>query len=212
MGRLIAMLLVGLVLGAVGVGAVLFYVLPPPVGKAATFGQFTGEIQTTFLDDGRTMRLDKDFAYVDPDGKIWLAPANLVIDGASIPQAFWTIIGGPFSGPYRNASVVHDAACVEKKEPSDDVHRMFYFACRCSGLEEAKAKAMYYAVAHFGPQWKNVYEHRTVGKATMRSSRPVDMVEGVELSEDQAQAILRYFEENNPALEEIPELEVVPGL
>ena len=39
-------------------------------------------------------------------GKIWTAPAGSVIDGASIPRFFWRVIGSPFIGYYRRASVV----------------------------------------------------------------------------------------------------------
>src|SRR5712692_9140850 len=33
---------------------------------------------------------------------------------ASIPRAFWSVIGGPLEGQYRNASVFHDVACDQK--------------------------------------------------------------------------------------------------
>ena len=44
--------------------------------------------------------------------------------------------GGPLDGPYRNASIVHDVACVSMTDPWDDVHFMFYEACRCGGVPE----------------------------------------------------------------------------
>ena len=60
------------------------------------------------------MRLLRDFQYIDPSGTTWTAPANSTIDGASIPQIFWSIIGGPFEGEYRDASIVHDTECESK--------------------------------------------------------------------------------------------------
>jgi uncharacterized protein DUF1353 len=200
--------LVGLVVGAVAVLAVTWF-LPDPLEGFRQYGKFNGKVVSEWLEDGRTMRLENDFSYVDPDGKVWLAPANSQVDGASIPQAFWTLIGGPLEGQYRNASVVHDVACVEKSEPSENVHRMFYFACRCGGVSESKAKAMYYAVATFGPRWQMVYEAQSIGPKTVTKAEPVDIVDAVEVSEKDAKAILDYFEKNNPALDEVPELKIV---
>ena len=75
-------------------------------------------------DDGRQMTLVEPFAYVDPRLARWPAAAGSSIDGASIPRAFWTVIGGPFAGEFRNASVVHDVACDVRDRPWRAVHRM----------------------------------------------------------------------------------------
>lgn len=124
------------------------------------FGCFEGEVVASWDDDGRNMTLRETFTYVDPQNRRWTAPAGSVVNGASIPTAFWTFIGGPFEGKYRNASVVHDVGCVEMTASWEDVHRMFYEACRCAGVDEAKAKILYYAVYHFGPRWQPVTETR----------------------------------------------------
>jgi hypothetical protein len=52
------------------------------------FGSFEGEIVTKWVTLDREMQLMQDFAYIDPRGKRWLAPANSTIDGASIPSVF----------------------------------------------------------------------------------------------------------------------------
>ena len=117
------------------------------------FGHFEGEIVTKWTTPDREMQLMQDFVYIDPRGKRWLAPADSMIDGASIPSVFWSVIGGPFEGPYRAASVVHDVACVSQQEKWEDVHQMFYEACRCSQLGEGKARTMYWAVYKYGPRW-----------------------------------------------------------
>lgn len=129
-----------------------------PTPSHSDWGRFEGQVVASWDADGRLMTLREDFAYVDPTGKRWLAPAGTVVDGASIPRLFWTVIGSPFSGRYRNASVVHDIECDEMREPWQDVHRMFYEACRAGGVEEAQAKVMYYAVYHFGPRWELIAE------------------------------------------------------
>jgi hypothetical protein len=117
------------------------------------WGRFVGTVMTEWDIDGRTMHLLDDFGYVDTAGNVWKALKGHKIDGASIPQVFWSFIGGPFEGKYRNASVVHDFECDVKKRPWRSVHRMFYAASRCGGVEQTKAKVMFAAVYHFGPRW-----------------------------------------------------------
>jgi len=99
------------------------------------------------------MRLLERFVYVDPSCKSWLAPAGAVVDGASIPQVAWSVIGGPFEGKYRDASVIHDVACSEKKASWQEVHLVFYYAMLARNVEILRAKVMYAAVYHFGPRW-----------------------------------------------------------
>lgn len=117
------------------------------------FGEYSGRIVAEWLNEGREMRLTEDFGYTDPNGLIWLAPSGSVIDGASIPKFFWSSIGSPFTDKYREASVIHDVACQEKKRTWEVVHLSFYYAMRASGVSQTKAKIMYSAVYHFGPRW-----------------------------------------------------------
>lgn len=125
-----------------------------PIASAKEWGEFPYAAKVEMLDDGRTLKLLEDFVYIDPRKKPWVAPKGTVVDGASIPKPFWTIVGGPLEGEYRKASIVHDEGCVRKSEPWENVHLMFYEACRCAGLPEKKAKLMYAAVYHFGPRWE----------------------------------------------------------
>lgn len=123
----------------------------------SNFGQFSGDPITQWLhidpDEHRKMRLVEPFWYDDPHGVRWLAPVSSEIDGASIPRPLWTLVGSPFTGNYRRASIVHDVACVDKARPDRDVHRMFYFACRADGVDEPTAQIMYAAIRMFGPRW-----------------------------------------------------------
>jgi Protein of unknown function (DUF1353) len=122
--------------------------------KGQTFGSFEGEIVVKWDDnDGRTMILVQPFAYIAPNGIRWDAPPGSRVDGASIPQFAWSIIGGPFEGKYRKASIVHDVACVARTQPWQSVHEAFYTAMLASGVDSIKAKIMYAAVYHFGPRW-----------------------------------------------------------
>lgn len=135
---------------------ILFSVINSGGGAfAQSFGEFLGAIRTEWLQDGRRMRLLSEFQYIDPQGKKWIAPAGSIVDGASIPKAFWSIIGGPFEGKYRAASVIHDVACDEKTQPWESVHEAFYWAMRASGVEALKAKVMFTAVYAAGPRWRH---------------------------------------------------------
>lgn len=101
----------------------------------------------------RKMILLEDVSFIDDNGKEWTAPAGSEIDGASIPRFFWRVIGSPFVGKYRRASVIHDVYCVTRTEPYKAVHQMFYEAMKCDGVSKAKRVSMYNAVAGFGPKW-----------------------------------------------------------
>lgn len=59
--------------------------------------------------DGRRFRLLSPLA-VEVDGVVYTAPAGMLTDGASIPRLLWRAVGAPWSGTYRRAAVVHDAA------------------------------------------------------------------------------------------------------
>src|SRR6266436_3191245 len=118
------------------------------------WGYFDGDPVTKWNPDGRTMTLLTELRYTDPQGFVWVAPIGSVVDGASIPRYLWSIMGGPFEGKYRNASVLHDVAYGEHKRPWQDCDRMFYYAMRCSGVGATESKTMYYALYKFGRHWK----------------------------------------------------------
>src|SRR3954463_15032907 len=74
-------------------------------GPPGEFGKFDAQVaEVRLLADGRKADLLKSFRYPDATGKPGEAPAGTAIDGASIPQVFWSLIGGPYEGKYRFAS------------------------------------------------------------------------------------------------------------
>jgi len=160
-----------------------------------TWGHFDGRVVARWHDDGRDMTLVEPFAYVDVARVRWLAPAGAVVNGASIPRPFWSLIGGPFEGRFRNASVVHDVACMDRTRAWQDVHRMFYEACRCGRVGVVKAKTMYYAVYHFGPRW------RLVGRSLRDETPPPP-------TRRQVAAIEDWFRDHDVDAGEIPTLEI----
>ena len=136
--------------------ALLFLCVSAATCQAASFGKYVGTVQTEWIESDRKMRLLAPFSYVDPNGLEWKAPAGWVIDGASIPVFAWSIIGGPFNGKYRNASVIHDVACDQRVQSWETVHEAFYWAMLASDVEPWRAKVMYAAVYHFGPRWPQI--------------------------------------------------------
>lgn len=129
-------------------------------GHAEGFGRYLDELKTRWLDNGRDMELLEDFRFEDESKELWVAKKGSKIDGASIPQPLWSIIGGPFEGLYRNASVIHDYYCDHHLKDWQSTHRVFYNGMRASGVSEFKAKAMYYGVVAFGPRWTEIVRNR----------------------------------------------------
>ena len=177
---------------------------------AANFGRFKGDVIALWLPDGRNMQLSQRFAFIDPRGKEWVAPEGSVVNGASIPGALWSTVGGPYEGQYRHASVVHDVACDEMTSKWEDVHNMFYEACRCGGVSLVQAKTLYYAVYNFGPRWqvptataagplKAVRAFGAGGPASF-ATQPVAV------DPHDLRAVMEYIQEHNPSLAQLRNL------
>lgn len=132
--------------------------------------RFAGQVRTQWLchaGDDREMELLEDFAFIDPNGVRWDAPAGRVVDGASIPRLLWTVTGSPFVGDFRRASVLHDVACQDRRQPHESVHRMFYDAMKQDGVSEIQAQQFYFAVRVFGPKWEVVVGGARRGRRTV---------------------------------------------
>lgn len=124
------------------------------------YGTFEGgPVEVEWLPDGRCMLLLRDRVFHQllpkkiPPQDPWRAVAGMKTDGASIPPVFWSVIGGPFEGKYRDAAVNHDYECQVKRRAWRDVHLMFYAGMRANDEEPWIAKLMYFAVYFFGPHW-----------------------------------------------------------
>ena len=131
-------------------------------------------------------------------GAIFTTTQNgTVVNGASIPQVFWTSFGPPFVGDYRRASVVHDHYCDTRTETEQATHRMFHHACRTGGVGTLQASMMYAAVKTFGPHWKgtSISELPGVQAVTVPQIRAA--------SEAEYQELEKWIEEANPSLDEI---------
>jgi hypothetical protein len=121
-------------------------------GKGSFRGRFAVE---RLRDNGRErMHLLERLEFVAPDGRAWSVPSGIVVDGSSIPKAFWSLMVGPFEEPYQKASILLDYFCEERATYARDVHRAFYDALLASGVAESRAWILYRAVETYGPAWR----------------------------------------------------------
>ena len=181
-------------------GAIAVSGLVPWQGARAedNFGAFSGTPLVELSPDGRDIKLAKDFWYRDPDQQLWDVPAGYSSNGASIPRAFWSIIGGPLEGAYRDAAIFHDYYCENFqvrwpeawKRDWKKLDRAFYYGMRARGVAESKAKLIYAAVYYFGPRWTSDGKQ---ARKLMAAEAPRPAVE----------ALRKYIEEKNPPLSEI---------
>lgn len=124
-------------------------------------GQFSGHPAVRWLTESgadRDMELLEDFTFIDPAGVVWDAPTASIVNGASIPRPLWALVGSPYTGDYRRASIVHDVAC--ERAGNDvarrrDADRMFYHACRAGGCSVAEATILFLGV-RIGSSWSAV--------------------------------------------------------
>ena len=116
--------------------------------------RFTNDVYTKWLENGRDMELMEEVSFIDNLAHKHTAFKGDIINGASIPRFFWRVIGCPFVGKYRRASVIHDVLCQRKDIPHKEVHKLFHLMMLHDGVSKSKAWTMYQAVARFGPKWK----------------------------------------------------------
>lgn len=116
---------------------------------------FDNTVKVEWLEnDPRLMRLLEPLAFTDARGIIWPVDRGDIIDGASIPRFCWRIVGSPFIGMYRRASVIHDIYCGLKTRPWQQVHQCFYEMMLFDGVPRLKADLMYKFVHRLGPRWE----------------------------------------------------------
>jgi uncharacterized protein DUF1353 len=168
------------------------------------WGYYSGDPITKWNADGRTMTLLTELRYTDPQGEVWDAPAGSVVDGASIPRYLWSVMGGPFEGKYRNASVLHDVAYERHNRPWQDCDRMFYNAMRCSGVNAPEAKTMYYALYKFGHHWKfPIKRARPVKYEGALVARGEEIPRAVPVNPAQINEARDWIRDTDPSLEQI---------
>jgi hypothetical protein len=171
------------------------------------YGHFGAPIQVEWLRGDaseRRMKLLRPVEYTDPNGKLWVVPTGFVTDGASIPRIFWTLVGAPYEGAYREAAVVHDFLCDTKSQPYQDVHRLFYYATRAAGVSDFHAKILYAGVLIGGPKWAGGRSNCYSNCHALPSSYSVDphgqLTLQATVTEEDAQKVAAWVKSQNPDL------------
>jgi len=160
------------------------------------WGHYSGYVEARWENDGRNMTVLSELRYTGPESVVWIAPAGSVVDDASILRPLWSLIGGPFEGKYRNASVLHDVAYDQKTRPWQVCDRMFYNAMRCSGVSAVEAGTMYYALRTFGHHWKSPKAAPVkVGEDIVARAEPV--------SQGDINATRNWIRNSDPSLQQI---------
>ncbi len=186
------------------------------------WGVFSGDPQLKALPDGRNFELLERFVFVDRKKRVWTSEKGSKVNGASIPRMFWSTVGGPMEGQYRNASILHDTSCENHEETWKDVHRMFYEGCRCGGVPEVQAKLIYGAVYNWGPRWETqevvIMKDGQRVRGPRAKSIPPDQIEkrivvsvpiaSAKRSDSGEKALKAFIESKNPSLEEIEQFDV----
>ncbi len=168
------------------------------------WGYYSRAPETRWNSDGRTMTLLSELRYTDPHGLVWVAPAGSTVDGASIPRSLWSVMGGPFEGKYRNASVLHDAAYDQRNRPWQDCDRMFYNAMRCSGVGAVEAKTMFYALYRFGHHWKfSIKRAKAVKFGGKMVARAEEIPRAIPVNENEVNDARDWIRTAQPSLEQI---------
>lgn len=129
----------------------------------------TGSRAIELLPEGRTQARKIEDAL--RCGSI-VVPVGYVSDGASIPRAFWSIIGHPFEGLFIRPALIHDIRCEFKLGTWQDTHAQFLETLAAEGVARWRRQAMYAAVWTFGPRWPR-HEERSVADLLEIVHRPL---------------------------------------
>lgn len=110
---------------------------------------FHGEIVIHPLPNGKTWEM-RDWVAVElKDGVIFI-PMLFILDFASIPRLFWTVIGSPATGKHRRGALFHDwlyaTQSLDRKECDD----IFNAIMKYDKVNVIKRNIVYYTVRTFG--------------------------------------------------------------
>jgi len=202
----------------------------PQIKETGGWGKLIGRVVAVWLRPGDPgwdptkqewqMRLMEPFAYEDEKGIRWDAPAGSPIDGASIPKVIWSALAGtPYTGHYREASVVHDRYCdVPANHSFRQIARMFYGAMRCEGTGVFEAAIKYYAVLKFGPQDPHTKPPARIPRTIRQQSKNVQELNfralideaGPRMNDDELATFYKSLQESRPSGKKEPTSFVVP--
>jgi hypothetical protein len=168
------------------------------------WGYYSGPVDTRWENDGRSMTLLNELRYTDPKGVVWIAPPGSKVDGASIPRSLWSLMGGPFEGKYRNASVLHDVSYDQHIRPWQECDRMFYNAMRCSGVSALEAKTMFYALYRFGRHGAfAIKKAKAVKPSELAAPETEELPRAIPVNTNDINVTRDWIRSANPSMEQI---------
>ena len=168
------------------------------------WGYYSGDPVARWDSDGRSMTLLSELRYTDPKGAVWIAPPGSKVDGASIPRSLWSLMGGPFEGQYRNASVLHDVAYDQHIRSWQECDRMFYNAMRCSGVSALEAKTMFYALYRFGRHGAfEIKKAKRVKQSELATAETEELPRAIPVNTSDINATRDWIRSADPSLEQI---------
>jgi hypothetical protein len=121
--------------------------------------RFTNPLVVVPLPDGRSwVVVCGDFEYRPDDGSVPIkVPQWMTTDFASIPQPFWSLVGGPW-GRHGNAAVIHDCGYWQQERTRSEYDRLFLEGMRHLRVGRVRSRLMYLAVRVFG--WRAWRDNR----------------------------------------------------
>jgi hypothetical protein len=114
---------------------------------------FEGALCVEIMGGGRDIVLIEPFAFVDAGGYRWEVHEGTRVDGSSNPRWLWPLIGSPFVGKHRRASVPHDLYCRERIRTWQATHKMYHEAMIIDGVPDGEADRKLWFLMRFGPRW-----------------------------------------------------------
>lgn len=155
-------------------------------GPACPVGSFVGDLILKDVadlyenhgpfDPGHTeFILVADFNYIDASGFVWRIPSGTVVAGAALPKSVWSVIGGPWSGKYRKASILLEYLAETRITTSERTYELYLEAMLNSGVEKNTALFLYYAARTGGPVWREDAVNMTVEVDNISEQRIAEM-------------------------------------
>ena len=127
--------------------------------------KFIGQVTATKIGTN-LWKLRDDLTYVNSKYRI-TAKAGMETDFASIPRAFWSVIGSPAMGRYTSSSVIHDILYMTEAIGRKEADDLFLEMLKVDGVGYFKRYSMYWAVRAGGwAVWKK-HTRESVEQAKM---------------------------------------------
>ena len=112
---------------------------------------FKSKLNACFIVGRDLIELVDTLIYFDNRSReLFVVPVGFICNGASIPQALWSMFGSPFDFELRQSAVLHDLLYRNNAITKIASDQMFYDALRETGMSYFKAQSLFIGVKVFG--------------------------------------------------------------